>query len=87
VRSDTPDLELRAADKTYRGFAALRMILLYNPMTYFVVAVILAVPQPGVLRRLTAAVLLFVFSPVFIPIGRVLYSRVTERRRRPAGQS
>lgn len=85
VHSDAPDFELRVTDKTYRGFAALRMILLYNPLTYFAVAVILATPQPGAFRRLTAIVLLLVFSPVFIPIGGFLYNRVIDRRGRLSG--
>jgi hypothetical protein len=49
-------LQLRAGEKTYSGFRALRMIVLLNPLTYFVIAgLIAAIPESTVaplLRRI-----------------------------------
>jgi hypothetical protein len=61
-------LDLRVGDKVYTGFRALRMIVLLNPLTYLVIAgLIAAVPDnPGssaLYRRVIVASSLFLLMP------------------------
>jgi hypothetical protein len=53
--------------RIYTGFAAIKMLLLYNPVVYFVIATVLAVPEPAGFpyRRWVAALLWIVFAPFF----------------------
>jgi hypothetical protein len=80
-------MQLIADGKTYAGFEALKMILLYNPVTYFVLDVILVVLMASQLEwvrlREWIVVLVFLtFSPLFSPVGRAVYNRGARLRRR-----
>jgi predicted DCC family thiol-disulfide oxidoreductase YuxK len=65
------------------GYAAIRKMLLYNPVTYLAVAAIVAVPRANVstFRMVAVGVLLVVFLPPFEPVGQALYNLVARNRR------
>jgi predicted DCC family thiol-disulfide oxidoreductase YuxK len=73
--------------KIYSGFAAVKTLLLYNPAVYFVIAAVLAVPEPEVFpyRRWLAMVLWMMFAPFFNPIGEWVYDLVARNRHRLPG--
>jgi predicted DCC family thiol-disulfide oxidoreductase YuxK len=75
-------LHLSAAGVVDNGFRAVRRMLLYNPFTYFVMAVVIAVPPNGwsTWRRLAVAGFLAFFLPVSIPIGSAAYDWVARHR-------
>src|SRR5262249_40922586 len=75
--------------RTYSGFAALKTLLLYNPAVYFVIAAMLAVPEPDAFpfRRWLAVALWLVFAPFFNPIGERVYGFVADRRHCLPGKS
>jgi hypothetical protein len=52
--------------RVYKGFGAIKLLLLYNPVVYFVIATVLAVPEPAGFpyRRWVAALLWIVFAPL-----------------------
>jgi predicted DCC family thiol-disulfide oxidoreductase YuxK len=82
-------MHLRADGKTYAGFEALKMILLYNPVSYFLADVILIVvmaPQLSILpyRGWIVAALLLPFSPPFSPVGRAIYKLMAQNRHKDA---
>jgi predicted DCC family thiol-disulfide oxidoreductase YuxK len=68
--------------KKYSGFAAFRIMALYNPLTYFVILVTLLGPQSLYFhhRSLMAAFFVFLFSPFFVPIGQAVYDVVARNR-------
>lgn len=74
-------LRLIAGNKTYNGFAALRMIILYNPVTYFFLAASIAicedVPGPAALYRriIVGAALVLLMPPLAILADRFLAGR------------
>jgi predicted DCC family thiol-disulfide oxidoreductase YuxK len=53
-------------------------MLLYNPITYFAMAVLIAMPY----RRISASVLLALFLPVFRPVGEAVYNLIARNRHR-----
>src|SRR5262249_43787832 len=68
-------LYLVAGSKIYSGFRAFRTMLLFNPVTYFVIAVLIAAP-PGeapLYRRIVVSALLAFFLPPFAPVGEWVY--------------
>ena len=67
----------------YSGFAAFRMMALYNPITYFVMLVTLLGPQALYFhhRSLLAVFYFVLFSPPFIPIGQMVYMVIARNRR------
>ncbi|HLH29974.1 MAG TPA: DCC1-like thiol-disulfide oxidoreductase family protein [Terriglobia bacterium] len=71
-------------NKIYSGFTAIKMLLLYNPFVYFVIAAILAVPEPDAFpyRRWLAIGLWATFTPFFDPVGQYIYDAVAHNRRR-----
>ena len=77
-------LHLVAAGRVYSGFHAFQMMLLYNPVTYFVMAVLLAAAPAGAAawRRTVVALLLLFFSPLARPAGNVVYGLVARNRGR-----
>ena len=77
-------LHVIGLSKTHRGFAAFKILLLYNPLTYFVIAtMLLAVHDgPADLRNFMIVALLLFFSPLFRPIGEAAYARVARNRAR-----
>jgi hypothetical protein len=61
--------------KTYSGLAALYVLLLYNPLTYFAFAAVLSLPRSthSASRNVLAIVFLFFVSPALLaPAARVL---------------
>jgi predicted DCC family thiol-disulfide oxidoreductase YuxK len=80
---------LVAGSKIYSGFQAFRMMLLFNPVTYFVIAVLIAAP-PGnavLYRRIVVTGLLVFFLPPFAPIGEWAYGLVARNRYRLSANS
>jgi predicted DCC family thiol-disulfide oxidoreductase YuxK len=75
-------LHLLADGTVYRGFRAFKMLLLYNPLTYFLLLMILALPQPHwfYYRKWLALLLLLLFSRLFEPIGEAAYALVARNR-------
>jgi predicted DCC family thiol-disulfide oxidoreductase YuxK len=73
-------LYLLVGEQQYCGFAALRMLTLYNPLTYF--ALMFALRTPDVLhqRRWIALGVLLLFSPFMTPIGKHIYRAVARNR-------
>lgn len=88
AREGIPEEKLRArlhvavGDKVYSGFAGFKIMLLYNPVTYFVFGVLLTLPEPAgfLYRRWIAAAILVVFSPVFAPVGESAYEFIARHR-------
>jgi hypothetical protein len=64
---DPSAVQLRVGDKIYRGFQALRMIILFNPVTYLVLAGAVAgagyLPAPDITRRLIVGLSLVILLP------------------------
>jgi len=80
---------LVAGSKIYSGFGAFRMILLFNPITYFAMAALIAAP-PGdatLYRRIMVTGLLAFFLPPFAPIGEWVYRIVARNRYRLSSNS
>ena len=71
-------LHLVASGKIYSGFHAFQIMLLYNPVTYFAMALLIAAPYP----RIAASLLLAFFLPVFRPVGEAAYNLVARNRNR-----
>jgi predicted DCC family thiol-disulfide oxidoreductase YuxK len=74
-------------ERVYSGFAAIKMLLLYNPAVYFVIAAMLAVPEPDGFpyRRWMAMLLWIVFSPFCNPLGERVYDFIAHNRHRLPG--
>jgi predicted DCC family thiol-disulfide oxidoreductase YuxK len=71
-------------NKKYSGFAAFKIMALYNPLTYFVLLLPLLLPQ-GVFfhhRSWLVVTFLLLFSPVFAPVGEALYAWIARNRYR-----
>ena len=66
----------------YSGFAAFRIMALYNPITYFMILLTLLGPQALYFhhRSLLAVFYFVLFSPPFIPIGQVVYTLIARNR-------
>ncbi len=81
-------LHLETQGNISSGFAAFKMMLLLNPVTYFVLAIGLATPWPGMVevRRWIVVILLAVFSPLFAPLGEAIYRLVATNRHRIPGK-
>lgn len=71
-------LHLVVGSRTYTGFAAFKMMVLYNPLFYFVTAVLMVLPT----RPFVAAPLLVYFFPLFSPAGEAAYNLVARNRHR-----
>jgi predicted DCC family thiol-disulfide oxidoreductase YuxK len=70
--------------RVYAGFRACKMILLYNPVLYLALAVLLAAPPGNWIwyRRILVAALLAFFFPPFNFIGERVYNWVAANRHR-----
>jgi len=81
-------VQLLDGDKIYSGYAAFKMMLLYNPAAYLITAAVLAAPRSAVstFRMVVVAVLLALFLPPFDPVGQALYDLVARNRRRLSGK-
>jgi hypothetical protein len=87
VPSETPDglhgkrIHALVDGRICKGFAAIKLLLLYNPVVYFVIATVLAVPEPAGFpyRRWIAALLWIVFAPLisscFMPFVSAILTR------------
>jgi predicted DCC family thiol-disulfide oxidoreductase YuxK len=77
-------LHLVTEEKKYSGFRAFKIMLLYNPLTYFVMLGALMLPQSVYLRHrsLVAVFFLLFFSPLFDPIGETAYAWIARNRHR-----
>jgi hypothetical protein len=74
------NLHLVAGDKVYSGFRALRMIVLYNPITYFVIAASIAAlenlpGQAALFRRLVVGTALVLLMPPLAYLADLLATR------------
>ncbi len=80
---------LVAGKKIYSGFRAFRMMLLFNPVTWFVIALLLGVPRgdASTYRRIVVAALLAFLLPPFVPIGEWGYRLVARNRYRLSANS
>ena len=76
-------LYLVTEKRIYGGFAAFKIMLLYNPITYFAIALLVTTP----VRLWVVASLLLLFSPFFAPIGEAAYDLVARNRHRLSAQS
>jgi len=77
-------LHFVAKGKIYAGYRAFKMMLLYNPLFYLVVTVILLAPGRGdsAFRSWFTAAMILLFFPLFNPLGEWLYMRVAGNRHR-----
>jgi predicted DCC family thiol-disulfide oxidoreductase YuxK len=75
-------LRLSIGRRAYAGFEAIKMLLLFNPLTYFLLLLVFTAPQPSFFayRKWVAILLLAFFSPLFGPLGEALYDQVTRNR-------
>ena len=73
----------KGGGRIYSGFGAFKMMVLCNPISYLLTYTVLAAPGAGEsrFRNVVVALLLFVFSPLFRPIGDALYAAVARNRR------
>ena len=77
-------LYLVAGSKIYSGFRAFRAMLLFNPVTYFAIAVLIAAPRgdAALYRRIVVSGLLAFFLPPFAPVGEWVYRLIARNRYR-----
>jgi predicted DCC family thiol-disulfide oxidoreductase YuxK len=77
-------LYLVTEEKKYSGFRAFKIMLLYNPLTYFVMLTALMLPQSVYLhhRSWVAIFFLLFFSALFVPVGETAYSWIARNRHR-----
>lgn len=77
-------LYLVTEGKKYSGFRAFKIMLLYNPLTYFAMLTALMFPQSVYLhhRSWVAIFFLLFFSPLFVPIGETAYAWIARNRHR-----
>jgi predicted DCC family thiol-disulfide oxidoreductase YuxK len=82
-------LYLVAGATIYSGFSAFRRMLLFNPLTYFAMAILIATP-PGdasLYRRIVVSALLIFFLPPLIPVGERVYRVIARNRYRLSANS
>ena len=77
-------LYLVTPEKQYSGFAAFKILALYNPLTYFFMLAALMLPQSVYLHHRSCVAIFFVlfFSPLFVPVGETVYAWVARNRHR-----
>lgn len=76
-------IEAVVDQKAYSGFAAVKRLLMINPAIYFLIAAMLAVPEPAAFpyRRWLAIALWIVFAPFFNPLGERVYDFIAHNRK------
>jgi len=64
------------------GFRACKRMLLYHPLTYFLLAVLIAAPpaEAAWYRRVLVALAIAFFFPLFEPVGEAVYNYVARNR-------
>jgi Vitamin K-dependent gamma-carboxylase len=70
---------LNVGERRYNGFVALKMLLLYNPLTYLGLVAALRIPDVLHLRRWIAATALLLFSPLINSLGERLFRTLARR--------
>jgi predicted DCC family thiol-disulfide oxidoreductase YuxK len=77
-------LYLVTEKKKYSGFRAFKIMLLLNPLTYFVMLGALVLPQSAYLQHRSLVAIFFVlfFSPLFVPVGETAYAWIARNRYR-----
>jgi predicted DCC family thiol-disulfide oxidoreductase YuxK len=84
----TPDqasrrLHIASDGRIWSGFGAFKQMVLWNPVWHLTAAILLALPGPSQLQRnIAVALLLFLFSPLFAPVGEAAYDLVARNRHR-----
>jgi predicted DCC family thiol-disulfide oxidoreductase YuxK len=75
-------LYLVNGNKQYSGFAAFKIMALYNPLTYLLMLAALMLPQGAYLHHRSWVAISFVlfFSPIFAPVGEAVYAIVARNR-------
>jgi predicted DCC family thiol-disulfide oxidoreductase YuxK len=75
--------------KTSGGYRAFQRLFLYNPVTYFVMALLIATPPVSLIvyRRWLIFVLMAIFSPLLAPVGERVYAVVARNRHRLSAQA
>ena len=73
-------LHLFCGAKVYNGYRAFKMLLLYNPATYFALALALRAPENWHIRRWIAAGVLLMFSALVAPVGEAVYRLIARNR-------
>jgi len=71
---------LIAGERQYCGFAAFRMLVLYNPLTYFALMAALRAPDVFHQRRWIALGALLLLSPIMTPVGQHIYRAASRNR-------
>ena len=74
--------------KIYAGFRAFHAITLYNPLTYFVLALLLLASGAvsPVAQAAIAAAAIALYFPLFWPIGEAVYQLIARNRHRLPGE-
>ena len=77
-----------AGGRAYGGFRAFKAITLYNPVTYFVLALLLTLPGdgPSTFRHVVAGLAILLYLPAFEIVGEPIYQFVARNRHRLPGE-
>ena len=81
IEASSAKLHLVLDDEVYSGFDAFKLMVLFNPVSYFVFATLMAV-QPDFFRyrRWLGIIALAVFTPKLTPAGDVVYNIIARNR-------
>jgi predicted DCC family thiol-disulfide oxidoreductase YuxK len=81
-------VHLFIGDRVASGFKAFKLMLLYNPLVYYVFVVIMA-REPHSFRyaRWLGLVALLLFTPFLEPVGEFIYNKIARNRHRLTGSS
>jgi len=73
--SSSAALQVSVGSTLYINFRALKALVLYNPLTYFALLLVLVAPDVLHVRRWIALLALLALSPVTNPLGEFLFQR------------
>ncbi len=76
-------LHLAAGHRIWSGYAAFKVMTLWNPVFYFTAAALFVLP----IRPWAAAALLVLFFPLFSPVGEAAYNLAARNRNRLVAES
>jgi hypothetical protein len=80
-RADESGVSVEIEGRRWGGAAALWLILLHNPFTYVVYALVVSLPFLSSLRGAAALAFLLFLLPLLAPLGRTLRGLLADRRR------